>query len=93
MLFRRPVREIASWPAWEVELLEHYLARQPAPEQRIEIALAQLSAMYANRHRDPQKQPKPVEPMQFMPFHPDPWDRDAEAAAEADWAKSVLMNP
>jgi len=47
VLYRRPLSEIARWPAWELDLLEHYLAREPAPEERIEVSLANLMLMYA----------------------------------------------
>lgn len=42
VLFRRPIHEVARWPDWELSTLDEFLAKEPAPEQRIEIALAQL---------------------------------------------------
>ncbi len=43
--------EVLRWPAWELDLVETYLSRQPAPGERVEIAIARLSEMYANSHR------------------------------------------
>lgn len=43
-----PLREVASWPAWELDLLEHYLAREPAPLEKLEIAIAHLTAHFVN---------------------------------------------
>lgn len=42
---------MALWPAWEVDLIETYLDRQPPPEQSASELLAQLCAMYGNVHR------------------------------------------
>lgn len=39
-----------KWPAEEVQILEHYLAKQPAAEDRIEVAVASLIAIYVNAH-------------------------------------------
>lgn len=50
-MFRRPVHEIARWPAWEVGLLEEYLAVVPGPDERVEIAIAQFMALYINSKR------------------------------------------
>lgn len=85
MLFRRPLREVAAWPAWEVQVLQHYLAKQPAPEERLEVVLANLSAMFFNAHRGPGKQPLSAD--QFL-FYRDPWpvysDVDKQALAALD---------
>jgi hypothetical protein len=50
VLFRRPVREVAKWPAWEVRLLEEFLRREPDPGTRIEYTLAGFAANYFNSH-------------------------------------------
>jgi len=39
------------WPAWELDLMEHYLAMQPSASDRVEVALATLCAMFANANR------------------------------------------
>lgn len=51
MLFRIRPTELLRWPAWELDLVEHYLAKQPAAEDRVEIAVARMTAIYANAHR------------------------------------------
>lgn len=66
-----------GWPAWELDLVREYLARQPAPEERVEILLARLAAMYATVHA--KEGAPPAEPRAFLAYL-DPW---AEAAAEA----------
>ncbi len=76
MLFRRPLHEVAAWPDLHLTLLEHYLSRQPAPEERIEVAVATLCALFRNRHRSENEQAFEVE--QFMPYR-NPW---AEAPAD-----------
>lgn len=92
MLFRRPLHEIAAWPEVEVRLLEHYLAKQPTPEERIEISLAQLNANFINANTDPALGRPPVELESQLRFHR-VWEREAEAAAELEWSRSVLLEP
>lgn len=48
VLYRRPLSEVLSWPLSHLRLIGDYLAREPAPEERIEIAIAQLTAIYVN---------------------------------------------
>jgi hypothetical protein len=45
------LHEVASWPAWELSVLEHYLAREPAPVERVEVMLAQLTAYFVKVHQ------------------------------------------
>ena len=52
MLFRIRPSEVAAWPAWELDLLDHFLAREPDPMVRVEVALARLMSIYANVHRE-----------------------------------------
>lgn len=66
MLFRRPLREVAGWPAVEIDLLEHYLARQPAPEDRIEIAVATLCSLFVNANRAAGS--PAMNPTDFLPY-------------------------
>lgn len=49
MLFRRPLHEIATWPAAELLILKTYLDYRPAPEERIELMLAQGHAITVNQ--------------------------------------------
>lgn len=76
MLFRVPPHEVAAWPASELALIEHYLAAQPAPEERIELAVAQLCAMFANVHR--RQGSAAIEVSEFLPY------RDPFRAVDAD---------
>lgn len=77
--FRRPLHEIALWPAAELQLLAEYLRKRPAAEDRIELALARGQALYMNRHLKEGAQP--TTPASFLPYlHP--WaEPDLEEAA------------
>lgn len=70
MHYRRPVREIASWPAWEVRLLDEFLDKQPAAEDRIEIAIATLCALFFNANRGKAQASRQMK--DYLPFL-DPW--------------------
>ncbi len=48
VLFRRPLHEIATWPAAELQLLRAYLSRRPMVEERIELTIAAGQAAWAN---------------------------------------------
>jgi hypothetical protein len=52
--------EVARWPAWEVDLLENFLAKEPAAEQRIEVAIAHLTALYVTAHQQKNASPKRI---------------------------------
>lgn len=43
---RRPLVEVASWPAREVRVLEKFMARESTPEQRLEILVARVACDY-----------------------------------------------
>ncbi len=43
VLFKRPLHEVAAWSAAEVDLIIAFLAREPSPEVRLEIAVARLT--------------------------------------------------
>lgn len=50
VFFRRPISELRSQlPAWELVFWSRYLSKEPPPEDRLEILLANLSAMFANK--------------------------------------------
>jgi hypothetical protein len=75
VLFRRRPSEIAAWPASEVRLLEHYLAKQPAPEERVELILARLTSIYINAHlKEGAKPSEPIEHLRFLDPWPEPMD-------------------
>lgn len=48
---RRPLGEVLAWPAAHVDLLLAFTAREPTPDERIELGLAQLSALNFNTNR------------------------------------------
>lgn len=88
MLFRLRPSEVAAWPAWEVRLLEQYLAKQPAPEDRIEIAIARLTAVFINTHLKPGA--KAVETADLLAFR-DPWAGPPESefkASNSGWLQA-----
>lgn len=53
------------WSAAEIDAIEQYLAKIPAPDEQATLMLAQLCAMFANVHRD---KGRSYEPMDFMPW-------------------------
>lgn len=53
VFFRRPLHEIAAWPAAEIQLISAYMRHRPPTEERIELSIAQGQAMYANRFKKP----------------------------------------
>lgn len=60
VLYREPLHRVMDWPASEVRLIAAYLAREPAPDERIEIAVAHLSAIYTNAHLQKGSEQKPI---------------------------------
>lgn len=61
--FRLPVHEVARWPDWELALLDEFLAKEPAADERIEIALAQLCLLVHRANFQGEKDVK-----DFMPY-------------------------
>lgn len=75
MLYRVPLSHVASWPARHLDLLEQYLAREPAPEERLEVALANFMVMYATangKQGAPQK--KVADFLPYLKAWPQPAD-------------------
>lgn len=70
VLFGRPLHEVACWPAEDVRTLDHYLAKQPAPIERVELAVARFTAIYVNAHLA--KGATEKETRDFLPYL-DPW--------------------
>ena len=53
LIMRRPVHEVMTWPLWVTRVYAEFLGREPLPEERIELGLAQLTANYVAVHRAP----------------------------------------
>ena len=53
LIMRRPVHEVMTWPLWVTRVYAEFLGREPLPEERIELGLAQLTANHAAVHRAP----------------------------------------
>lgn len=65
-----------AWPLWVVRVYAEFLAREPMPEERTEIGIAQLSAMFGSVHRSPGQ--AGVRTADYLLFR-DAWvDRDAD---------------
>lgn len=85
ILYRRPLSDVLDWPENHVALIAEYMAREPAPDERIEIAVAQLCATYVNAHR---KKGAPAHPVvDFLPFR-DAWKVDEPEESIFDLAMS-----
>lgn len=56
-------------------MVEAFLAREPAPEQRVEIAVARLCEMFAAAHRDPKSGAR-MTVRDFLPYLK-AWDEPA----------------
>jgi hypothetical protein len=69
-LLRVPLHEVARWPQPELDLYAAFLAKEPAPDERIEIAVAQLTALGANMMRGRGQPAKST--ADFLLFR-DPW--------------------
>lgn len=80
VVFRRPLHEVLDWPAWEAALLAEYLSHEPCGDDRTEIAVAQLAAIYVNAHRQKGAQPRRIS--DFLLFH-DAWKSADEEPAES----------
>lgn len=70
-----PVPELRFWAG--------YFAKVPPPEERIEIAVARLEAMYVNGHRDKKTTPQPLAISDFLTFHK-AFDQQAAKVAGSD---------
>lgn len=72
-----------QWPASDVARIAAYLAREPAPEERIEFGLAQLAAIYVNANRGKSSPARKV--VDFMPFH-NPWKSSKPAESSGRYS-------
>ena len=71
LLQRLTVPELVEWMAFD--------RLEPLGIGRVNLGLANLSAMTANINRDPDKRPEPFDPADFIPYHiqpPAPPSRD-----------------
>lgn len=66
ILYREPLSSVMGWPISHVHLIAEYLGREPAPDERIEYAIAQNSALFANANR--RKDSAPAKLTDFMLF-------------------------
>lgn len=62
----KPPSEVMCWPQSDIALLKAYLAREPASADRIEIAIAYLTALTANLNRGKDAPARKIE--KFMLF-------------------------
>lgn len=53
LLMRCPLHEVMTWPLWVVRSYAEFLGKEPMPEERTEIQVAQLSSLFAAVHRQP----------------------------------------
>lgn len=81
MLFRCRPSAIARWPAWEVRLVEQFLAKEPDPAFRQETLLATLLSLYLQVHSKEGATVKSAE--DFMP-HLKAWPEVGGRYSEAD---------
>jgi hypothetical protein len=84
-LYRQPYHEVLQWPRSSVAMAAAYLAKEPAPEERLEATFAQACALYANAHR--KKGAAPHRIADFLLFDdawkPEPADEDESITAFA----------
>jgi len=72
VLYRMPVSTlIRCIPAWDLELMNAFLAVEPSPEERIERAIAEFVALWVSSKKSPGSEPS--SPEDFMP-HRKAWD-------------------
>lgn len=87
MLFGRRPSEVACWPAWELDLLEHYMAVEPHPLTRLEVGLAGLRASYAQVHG--RKGTPPPSVLDLMPYH-DAWESRLRTSAYSETDMQIM---
>jgi hypothetical protein len=49
-LFQVRPSVIAQWPAWELDLIDQFLDKEPPVGDRIEYVLARMASMYGTVH-------------------------------------------
>lgn len=68
-----PVEEMLDRMTW-AEYLEwgEYYGLEPWGEERSDLRSGIVASVIANTSRDPKRQPKPFEPVDFMPYYEKP---------------------
>ena len=95
MIYRRPLHEVKTWPAHDLSLLAQYLAERPAPEERIEYAIAYLHADYINAHRKPGTAARSIaDLMLFREPAIGPDENDSRySEVDRSFIKTLMSNP
>lgn len=58
-----PLGELLKWPAWQLDAYQAFVQREPPPDQRIEMILAQIATRVFNATR-----PQGVSAVSFQDF-------------------------
>lgn len=73
------MQEVAAWPDAVIAGYRTYLSREPAPIERVEIAVAQLTALTHNANRSENTDPRRT--VDFLLFE-DAWTPQRDAIAD-----------
>ena len=65
-------------------MMEHYLARDPSPEDRVEVAVARMTAHFVNAHQPQGAQPKTT--ADFLPYQK-AW---SEVISDAEYMQTMV---
>ena len=79
MHFRVPPHEVLRWPSNSLQLITTYASKVPFPEERIEIALAELHATLYNVNKA--KTSTAMKASKLLPIF-DAWEKQTEAGGE-----------
>lgn len=63
-------------------MIEHYLSRQPSPEERVEVVVATIATMYRNAHMA--RGETPAKLTDYLPFLDPDW---SERSPKVDLAR------
>lgn len=79
-----------QWPVSEIETWAEFFSKEPPPDDRLEMAIAQGIAIYVNGNQKTGSKPHPIS--DFLLFH-DVWKSDAvpEPAPEKAAPFSALV--
>lgn len=73
--FRVPPSVVFDWPDSDVSLLAEFLSKDPGPDRRVEIGLAQIATLYLNAHR---RKGKPAHKVSDLLRFDDVWTPKAD---------------
>lgn len=76
-------------PVWDIQLMAAFLSVEPAPEERIEHSIAQLTAMWVRSKQPEGTEPSP--PSDFLMFRK-AWDPLAELDPNDVGVMNALRN-